>query len=186
ERRPGRERRLRRGHRGLDVCAAAVGDPRVLAAGRGLVHRERRAVRGVHERAADEMPEHAHSDPVRPPSTGRFTPFTYDAAGDARNTIPAAISAGAAQRPSGTCARATASTSARGRPVLSAFAPKISSSRRVAVSPGNTLFTVMPSGPSSRDSVFAQFATAPRTVFDTPRPGIGSFTDVEITFTMRP
>src|SRR5690606_42103357 len=35
-------------------------------------------------------------------------------------------------------------------------------------------------------SVFAHDATAPRIVFDTPRPGIGSFTEVETTLTMRP
>ena len=59
-------------------------------------------------------------------------------------------------------------------------------SRPVSVNPGSTLFTVIPNGPSSPASVFAQFATAPRIVFETPSPGIGAFTDVEMMLMMRP
>src|SRR5690606_4334746 len=44
----------------------------------------------------------------------------------------------------------------------------------------------MPCGASSRDSVLAQPATAPRTVFDTPSPAMGSYTEVETTLTIRP
>ena len=38
----------------------------------------------------------------------------------------------------------------------------------------------------SRDRVLAQLATAPRMVLETPRLAIGSFTEVEMTLTMRP
>ena len=44
----------------------------------------------------------------------------------------------------------------------------------------------MPEGASSRESVFDQPATAARIVFDTPRPGIGSRTDVLTMLTIRP
>ena len=60
------------------------------------------------------------------------------------------------------------------------------SSRPVCVGPGNTLLTVIPNGPSSPASVFAQLATAPRTVLDTPSPAIGVLTDVEMMLMIRP
>ena len=53
--------------------------------------------------------------------------------------------------------------------------------RAVCVAPGSTLFTVMPNGATSVAQVLAQFATAPRTVLDTPRPASGALTDVLIT-----
>ena len=62
----------------------------------------------------------------------------------------------------------------------------IALSRAVAVKPGRTLFTVMPNGASSAAIVFAQFATAPRIVFESPRFLIGVTTDVEMMLTMRP
>ena len=54
------------------------------------------------------------------------------------------------------------------------------------VKPGRILFTVIPSAPTSNESVFAHDATAPRMVFDTPNPGIGCFTEVEIILMTRP
>ena len=62
----------------------------------------------------------------------------------------------------------------------------ICSMRGVSVEPGNTLLTVMPLAASSAARVLAQLATAQRVVLETPRPAIGSFTEVEITLTMRP
>ena len=41
-------------------------------------------------------------------------------------------------------------------------------------------------GASSLDKVFDQDAMAPRSVFDSPMFGIGSFTDVEIIWIIRP
>ena len=58
--------------------------------------------------------------------------------------------------------------------------------RAVWVAPGSTLLTVMPWGATSVAQVLAQFATAPRTVLDTPNPTSGAFTEVLMTFTMRP
>src|SRR5436853_2593 len=43
--------------------------------------------------------------------------------------------------------------------------------------PGAIEFTVIPSGASSRASVFAQPITPGRTAFDSARPGIGSSTE---------
>ena len=42
--------------------------------------------------------------------------------------------------------------------------------RSVLVNPGRILFTVIPSAPTSKDSVFAHDATAPRMVLETPNP----------------
>ena len=89
-------------------------------------------------------------------------------------------------RRSGTSAAISPRTSAAVVPVRSAFAAMSPASRSVSVAPGKTLFTVMPQGPTSFASVFAQFATAPRTVLLTPRPFNGCLTLVEMTFTMRP
>jgi hypothetical protein len=41
------------------------------------------------------------------------------------------------------------------------------------------LFTVMPFGPSSLESVFAHPTTAGRRAFESSRPSVGSFTDAE-------
>ena len=46
--------------------------------------------------------------------------------------------------------------------------------------------TLIPKGPNSTESVFDQFATAPRMVLDTPKPLMGIFTEVEIILIMRP
>ena len=51
--------------------------------------------------------------------------------------------------------------------------------RSVFVAPGNTLFTVMPKDANSLAIVLAHEATAPRMVFETPRFGNGTLTDVE-------
>ena len=56
----------------------------------------------------------------------------------------------------------------------------------VFVKPGRTLFTVIPYKPNSSDNVFAQFATAALIVLETPKPGIGAFTEVEIIFIILP
>ena len=124
--------------------------------------------------------------PVLPPSTGMLTPFTYDAAGEARKAATAAISEASANRFIGTSASIFFSTTA------AAVLPRCASvsisvdSRLVDVNPGNTLFTVILKCPSSFAIVLAQLATAPRMVFETPRFFSGILTEVEITFTMRP
>ena len=46
--------------------------------------------------------------------------------------------------------------------------------------------TVTPLGPSSRASVFDQPTTPGRTVFDSARLSIGSFTELDVTVTIRP
>ena len=100
--------------------------------------------------------------------------------------MAAPISSASPKRRKGTACAMRASTSAGDWPVLAALASAIWSKRAVRVAPGSTLFTVMPSGPSSLARVLAQLATAPRTVLETPRPSRGCLTDVEITLTMRP
>ena len=71
-------------------------------------------------------------------------------------------------------------------PARDAFPEIILSNLSVAVKPGNTLFTVIPCGPNSVASVFAQLATAPRITLETPKNSIGAFTLVEITLITRP
>ncbi len=56
----------------------------------------------------------------------------------------------------------------------------------VFVLPGKILFTVIPKGASSSESVFDQLAIAPRTVFETPNPLIGIFTDVDMILIILP
>ena len=58
--------------------------------------------------------------------------------------------------------------------------------RAVSVKPGKILFTVIPNLPTSAARVFAQLATAPRIVFETPKSGIGCLTEVEIILIIRP
>src|ERR1041385_4264401 len=60
------------------------------------------------------------------------------------------------------------------------------SSRWVRVEPGRMLLTVMPSGATSFETVFAHPAMAARTVLETARPPIGSRTEVEMMLMMRP
>ena len=55
----------------------------------------------------------------------------------------------------------------------------------VSVKPGRTLLIVIEGG-NSRDRDFAHDAIAPRRVFERPMFGIGSLTEVEIMFTIRP
>ena len=56
----------------------------------------------------------------------------------------------------------------------------------MSIRPGAIVFTVMPSGPSSRASVFSQPTTPGRTAFESARFAIGSFTDVDSIAMMRP
>ena len=56
----------------------------------------------------------------------------------------------------------------------------------VLLNPGNTLLTVIAYPPNSTDNVFAQLATAALIVLETPKPGIGAFTEVEIIFIILP
>ena len=62
----------------------------------------------------------------------------------------------------------------------------IEASLAVSVAPGRMLFTVMPKGASSRDRVLAHKATEPRTVLETPSPGMGCLTEVETMLMIRP
>ena len=52
--------------------------------------------------------------------------------------------------------------------------------------PGAIELTVIPRGPSSRDSDFAQPMTPGRTAFESARLSVGSFTVLDVMFTMRP
>jgi hypothetical protein len=59
------------------------------------------------------------------------------------------------------------------------LASTINASLAVSVAPGRTLFTVIPKGATSPARVSAGKATAPRTMLETPSPGIGCLTEVE-------
>ena len=58
--------------------------------------------------------------------------------------------------------------------------------RGVSMRPGATQFTVIPSGPSSRESVFAQPVSPGRIVFESARFAVGSFTAAEVMQMIRP
>ena len=58
--------------------------------------------------------------------------------------------------------------------------------RSVAIRPGATLFSRMPSLPSSRDSVLNAPTAAEPVAVRQHQPGIGSLVAVEVTFTIRP
>src|SRR5215471_17660073 len=124
--------------------------------------------------------------PVLPPSTEILTPFTYDAAGDARNAATAAISDGSPKRFIGISSFIFFSiTSIATFPFFAA--PSINAaSRCVVIDPGRRLFTVILNCPSSFAIVFAHEATDPRIVLETPRFFNGIFTDVEMMLMMRP
>ena len=121
-----------------------------------------------------------------PPSTAKLTPLIYPAEGDAKKAMALAVSSGLPNRPVGIELFMVSDTTFT--EIFSAldFALINEDNRSVSVKPGRILFTVMPSAPTSNESVFAQDATAPRIVFDTPNPGIGCFTEVEIILMTRP
>ncbi len=59
-------------------------------------------------------------------------------------------------------------------------------SRSVAMFPGQTLFTVIPSGASSRDRVLAMPTTPRRAVLDRISRSMGCLTAMEVMLMMRP
>ena len=121
-----------------------------------------------------------------PPSTAKLTPLIYPAEGDAKKAMALAVSSGLPNRPAGIeLFIVSDTTSTEIFPALD-YASINEDNRSVAVKPGRILFMVMPSTPTSNESVFAHDATAPRMVFDTPNPGIGCFTEVEIILMTRP
>src|SRR5690554_871786 len=61
-----------------------------------------------------------------------------------------------------------------------------SSTRRVRVYPGSTLFTVMPNGATSLASLRANPVTAARTLFERMSPSTGCFTAMDVMLMMRP
>ncbi len=85
--------------------------------------------------------------------------------------------AGEPSRPSGIWASASG-----GGPC----SPYSSVMRAVSIWPGATQLTVMPRGPTSRESVFAQPVSPGRSAFESERWGFGSFTAPEVTQRMRP
>ena len=113
-------------------------------------------------------------------------PFIYDAAGLARKAIAAPSSEASAILPAGMSLTISFSISASDFFSFSDLLLRNDSKRLVSVYPGKTLFTVIPKGPNSVAMVFAQLATAPLIVLETPRPFRGVFTDVEITFMILP
>ena len=121
-----------------------------------------------------------------PPSTARFTPLIYPAAGDAKKAMAFAVSSGLPNRFKGTVLfMVSVTTSIEILPELD-FDSMSEDSRSVAVKPGRILFTVIPFLATSKESVFAHDATAPRIVLETPNPCMGCLTEVEIILIIRP
>src|SRR5690606_17532585 len=186
---PARLRVSGRGNRASDVLRGAGRDRGKRFAGRRIEYIQPAAWRWLDGLACDpvrETHDRAQGERVRPRSTGRLMPLMQPAAGEHRKATAAAVSSGRAKRRSGTLATISSNTACSLRPPRCARVRMICSIRGVSVKPGNTLLTVMPSGPSSQARVLAQAATAQRAVFETPSPLIGSFTEVEMMLTMRP
>src|SRR5207249_2355441 len=124
--------------------------------------------------------------PVLPPSTAMLTPFTYDAAGDARNAATAAISDGWPKRFIGISSFIFFSTTSINTFPLLAVVSITEASLWVVILPGKRLLTVILNCPSSLAIVLAHEATAPRIVLDTPKFFKGIFTEVDTILIMRP
>src|SRR5581483_7366045 len=120
------------------------------------------------------------TESVAPPSTRIVWPLTWRAWREARKTTIAATSSASPTRPTGMRRARSSRISSKLRPAARACASMTERMRSVKVLPGPTLFTVMPSGPSSRDSVLARPVVASRTLFERIRPSIGSFTVVDV------
>src|SRR5450755_198954 len=115
-----------------------------------------------------------------------FTPFTYDAAGEARKAIILAISSGFPKRFIGILSLIWSLTYCGSLLIDDAVCFTSSSSRCVSVSPGRILLTVILYCPISLASVFDQAATASRMVLETPRLGKGVLTEVEMILMILP
>ena len=105
--------------------------------------------------------------------------------GRQRYVIAAAVSSGSINLPIGTCEIQPSWISSIVFPVLALIELASEPRRSVSVNPGRTLLIVTHSG-NSLERDFAQDPIAPRSVFDSPIFGIGSFTEVEIMFTILP
>src|SRR5690606_8445870 len=106
--------------------------------------------------------------------------------GEAKTATAFATSAGLPTRCKRTIFLISVSTSLDGFLCFSARLFTICDNLSVLVAPGTTLLTVIPNVPNSLAKVLDQLATAPLTVFDTPRLSNGIFTDVEIIFIILP
>src|SRR6185436_15776959 len=108
---------------------------------------------------------------------GRGTGYKL-ARSDARNTTAAANSSGVPIRPTGVSAMRCL--------IMSGRALESSSMRSVAMNPGQTLFTVMPSLATSSDSALANPRTPARAVDDRIKPGSGCSAAIDARQMMRP
>ena len=80
----------------------------------------------------------------------------------------------------------SAETSATGRPSRLAFCSSKKAMRPVAMRPGSTMLTVIPSVPTSRTTVFDQPTKVSRRAFEMPRLAIGATTPLEVEVITRP
>ena len=126
-----------------------------------------------------------HIPRKRPPSTARLTPRIPPDAGRVRKVIADAVSRGSINRSIGTWLIQPLWTSSTVFPVRWLMDDANEPKRSVLVNPGSTLLMVMQGG-NSLDKLLAHEAIAPRRVLERPIFGIGSFTEVEIIWTIRP
>src|SRR5712692_3013398 len=117
-----------------------------------------------------------------PPSMPSVWPVMYPACFEQRNAHAAPNSAGSPNRPIGAAADCCLIRSSGSTPAAMAR-PRV---RSVRMASGARQLTVMRSGASSRESVFARPVTAARIAFDSAMLGIGWRTEIEVMHTMRP
>src|ERR1700674_527010 len=121
-----------------------------------------------------------------PPSTRIVWPVMYDARSEASQTIVLATSRGSPNRLSGASAAQASTISCSLFPDAEDRALANSFRRSVAVKPGPTLFTRIPSLPNSLARLFTSPTTAARTAFERTRSVTGCLVVIDVRVMMRP
>src|ERR1700727_2550010 len=121
-----------------------------------------------------------------PPSTRIVCPVMYDARSEASQTIVSATSRGSPNRLSGASAAQASKISCSLFPDADDRAAANSFKRSVAVNPGPTLFTRIPSLPNSLARLFTRPTTAARTAFERTRSVTGCLVVIDVSVMMRP
>src|SRR5215470_9648068 len=152
--------------------------------------RELRLVEGgeAREGGVDVRPgRHRQStERTSPPSTRMVVPVMYPALPEARKATRYAISFGSPIRPIAVSAARWARAASTEMPSSLARAVTLESMRSVRMEPGHTLFTRMPSRPTSSARLLAKATTPMRVAPERARLGMGWYTVLANTLMMRP
>src|SRR6185369_1666844 len=121
-----------------------------------------------------------------PPSTSSVCPVIYEARSEASHTIVSATSLGSPTRLTEASTAQDSKISCSVLPDTAERALANSFRRSVAVYPGPTLLTRMPSLPNSFAKLFTSPTTAARTALDKTRSDTGCLVVIEVMVMMRP